>query len=139
MSDHPLYIALVWHMHQPFYRDLRTGEIALPWVRLHAARDYLHMAEVLARHPDVHVTINMVPSLTEQMLAWAAGREADILVHLAEKDAWTLPEKRTILNLCYSVSWDKIIRRYPRYSELLDRRPQALADPDAFSGLTTAT
>jgi len=133
MPDHPLYIAFIWHMHQPFYRDMLTGEIALPWVRLHAAKDYLHMAEVLARHPGVHVTINAVPSLVEQILAWAAEKEADILVTLAERETWSDAEKRTILSLCYSVNWAKIIRRYPRYSSLLDRRPQAQADLSAFT------
>ncbi len=130
---HPLSVAIVWHMHQPFYRDLRTGQIPLPWVRLHAAKDYLHMAEALARHPAMHVTINMVPSLTEQMLAWAEGREADDLALLAEQETWSLTDKRMIVGLCFSISWDNVIRRYRRYAELLDRRPQALADPAAFS------
>ena len=130
---HPLYVAIVWHMHQPHYRDMRTGEIVLPWVRLHAAKDYLHMAELLADYPAVHLTINMVPSLTEQMLAWAEGREADRLVRLAEQEEWSTAEKRAILSLAYSISWDNVIRRYSRYAELLDRRPQALADPEAFS------
>jgi alpha-amylase/alpha-mannosidase (GH57 family) len=133
MPDHPLYVAIVWHMHQPHYRDMRTGEISLPWVRLHAAKDYLHMAEVLAGHPDVHVTINMVPSLVEQMLAWADGVEMDQLAILAEQERWSDAERRVILNLAFSVSWDKVIRRYPRYAELLERRPQALSDPQAFS------
>jgi len=130
---HPLYVAILWHMHQPFYRDMRTGEIPLPWMRLHAVKDYLRMAETLANYPDVHLTINMAPSLTDQLLAWAEGREADELARLAEQEEWTGAEKRTILNLAYSINWDKVIRRYGRYSELLDRRPQALADPEAFS------
>ena len=133
MPNHPLAVALVWHMHQPFYRDLRKGQIPLPWVRLHAAKDYLHMAEALARHPAMHVTINMVPSLTEQMLTWVEGQEADDLVLLAEQETWSPADKRAILGLCFSISWDKIIRRYPRYAGLLERRPQALADPAAFS------
>ncbi len=133
MSNHPLHVALIWHMHQPFYRDLRTGEIPMPWVRLHGAKDYLHMAEVLARHPAMHLTINIVPSLAEQEQAWAEGREADDLVRLAEQTSWSLADKRAILGLCFSVNWNNIIRRYPRYAELLERRPQALADPNAFS------
>ncbi len=130
---HPLYVALVWHMHQPFYRDLRTGDIPLPWVRLHAAKDYLRMGEALAKHPQVHATINLVPSLTDQMLAWARGQEADLLARLGEKASWTREEKQSILNLAFSVSWDKVIRRHPRYAGLLERRPQALANPDVFS------
>ncbi len=129
----PLYVAIVWHMHQPYYKDLRTGDIPLPWVRLHAAKDYLHMAEVLAAHPQVHLTINMVPSLVEQMLDWAEGREMDILAQIAEMDTWNDDHRRFILSLCYSVCWDKIIRRYPRYVELLNRRPAALATPSAFT------
>jgi alpha-amylase/alpha-mannosidase (GH57 family) len=133
MADHPLYVALIWHMHQPFYRDMLDGTISLPWVRLHAAKDYLHMGQVLVAHRSVHLTFNMVPSLTEQMLAWANGQESDELAQLAGRTDWTEDEKRTILNLAFSINWDNIIRRYPRYSELLDRRPAALAEPDAFS------
>ena len=91
------------------------------------------MGEVLARHPGVHLTINMVPSLVEQMLAWAEGRAGRRPGSLAEQESWSDADRRFILNLCFSVNWDKIIRRYPRYAELLDRRPAALADPAAFS------
>ena len=134
MPDHPLYVAILWHMHQPYYRDLRrAGQIDLPWVRLHAAKDYLHMAEVLARFPAVHLTINMVPSLVEQMVAWAAGHESDRLVALAERDQRTDEDKRFILSLAFSISWDRVIRKRPRYAELLDRRAEALLEPGRFS------
>lgn len=129
----PLYVAIVWHMHQPYYKDLRTGQIPLPWVRLHAAKDYLHMAEVLAKHPEVHLTINAVPSLVEQMLDWAEGREMDTLAQVAEMDSWNDDHRRFMLSLCFSVNWDKVIRRHPRYAELLNRRPAALATPSAFT------
>jgi len=129
----PLYVAIVWHMHQPYYKDLRTGDIPLPWVRLHAAKDYLHMAEVLAKHPQVHLTINLVPSLVEQMLDWAEGREKDTLAQVAEMETWDDDHRRFMLSLCFSISWDKIIRRHPRYAELLNRRPAALAAPAAFT------
>jgi alpha-amylase/alpha-mannosidase (GH57 family) len=35
----PLHVALVWHMHQPYYRDDRTGRFVLPWARLRASKD----------------------------------------------------------------------------------------------------
>jgi alpha-amylase/alpha-mannosidase (GH57 family) len=134
MSEHPLYVALIWHMHQPLYRNLRRpGEITLPWVRLHTAKDYLHMAEVLARYPAVHMTINMVPVLIEQIVAWAEGHASDRLAKIAEQDDLSEDDKHLILNLAFSINWDRVIRRYPRYAELLERRPQALADPNTFS------
>ena len=44
-------VALLWHMHQPYYQDLATGEHILPWVRLHALKDYYGMAAVLREFP----------------------------------------------------------------------------------------
>ena len=40
-------LLLLWHMHQPFYKDLVTGEYRLPWVRLHALKDYYGMVKLL--------------------------------------------------------------------------------------------
>jgi len=33
-------VAILWHMHQPYYEDLVTREHIRPWVRLHALKDY---------------------------------------------------------------------------------------------------
>ena len=38
-------------MHQPFYQDLATGEHVLPWVRLHAIKDYWGMVALLREFP----------------------------------------------------------------------------------------
>ncbi len=122
---HPLYVALIWHMHQPYYKDGQTGEYLLPWVRLHAVKDYLHMAEVLARHPDVHVTMNVVPSLLEQLVEYADGRALDRIQALSLREGWTPEEKAYLLANCFSIHWDNIIRRYPRYWQLLQLRQQA--------------
>jgi alpha-amylase/alpha-mannosidase (GH57 family) len=67
MPRRSLAVALVWHMHQPWYRDDVAGQFVLPWVRRRAAKDYLHMLQVLERHPAMRVTINMVPSLLAQL------------------------------------------------------------------------
>jgi len=54
-------VALLWHMHQPFYQDLVTGEHFLPWVRLHALKDYWGMVALLTEFPSVKATFNLVP------------------------------------------------------------------------------
>jgi alpha-amylase/alpha-mannosidase (GH57 family) len=77
MPAPPLGVAVVWHMHQPWYRDDVAGQFVLPWVRRRATKDYLHMLRILDRHPQVRVTMNMVPSLLAQLEIYAAGDASD--------------------------------------------------------------
>jgi alpha-amylase/alpha-mannosidase (GH57 family) len=90
-----LHVALVWHMHQPWYRDDVAGAFVLPWVRRRAAKDYLHMLQVLERHPEMRVTVNMVPALLEQLEIYAAGdsRDADRELCLRDADELTAAER----------------------------------------------
>jgi alpha-amylase/alpha-mannosidase (GH57 family) len=129
--SHPLYVAFVWHLHQPYYRNGQSGEYVLPWVRLHAVKDYLHIAEVLADHPQVHVTFNVVPSLVEQMVAYASGQAADPIQILAVQEDWTPDQKAYLLANCFSINADRIVRRHPPYWQLLQLRPQVQNDPSS--------
>ena len=63
-------LALCWHMHQPYYRDELHGHYRLPWVYLHAMKDYSDMAWHLEQHPDMKVTVNFAPVLLEQLIAF---------------------------------------------------------------------
>jgi alpha-amylase/alpha-mannosidase (GH57 family) len=70
-------LVFLWHHHQPDYRRPRDGRAMLPWVRLHATKDYLDMALHLERHPGLKSTFNFAPSLLEQMdHALAGGSDA---------------------------------------------------------------
>src|SRR5207342_3692938 len=80
-------VAILWHMHQPFYEDLVTGEHILPWVRLHAIKDYYGMVALLREFPDVKVTFNLVPSLLVQLDAFARDRARDRTLELSVKPA----------------------------------------------------
>ena len=44
MSKKRLKLVLCWHMHQPWYREHLNGDYRLPWVYLHALKDYSDMA-----------------------------------------------------------------------------------------------
>ena len=59
-----LRVVLLWHQHQPFYKDLWTGQYKLPWTRLHALKDYAGMVEILGEFPAIHQTFNLVPTLS---------------------------------------------------------------------------
>ncbi len=131
--NYPLYVAFVWHMHQPDYRIPAQNRYFLPWVRMHAVKDYLHVLEVLRQYPDIKATFNYVPVLVEQLERYVRGEASDLMMDLGRQDGWSAAEKQQILNLGYSINWDRIARRYPRYSELIDRRQAALQDGNSFS------
>src|SRR5215510_294676 len=80
-------VALLWHMHQPYYEDLVTREHILPWVRLHALKDYYGMAALVREFPSLKVTFNLVPSLLVQLEAFAADRARDRYLDLGLKPA----------------------------------------------------
>jgi len=117
-------VAILWHMHQPFYEDLTTGEHILPWVRLHALKDYYGMVALLNEFPRVKVTFNLVPSLLVQLEAFAAGRARDQYLELSLKPAVDLQpaDVEFILDNFFHAQRQRMIDGYPRYSELLARR-----------------
>jgi alpha-amylase/alpha-mannosidase (GH57 family) len=117
-------VAILWHMHQPFYEDLLTGEHLLPWVRLHALKDYYGMVALTREFPDVRMTFNLVPSLLVQLEAFAAGRAQDRDLELTLKPAEALDEREIefILETFFHAQQQRMIDVYPRYRELLARR-----------------
>jgi alpha-amylase/alpha-mannosidase (GH57 family) len=117
-------VAILWHMHQPYYEDLVTREHILPWVRLHALKDYYGMVALLDEFPGVRLTFNLVPSLLVQLEAFAAGRARDRYLELGLKaaDALTGDERVFILQNFFHAQRQRMIDIYPRYAELLARR-----------------
>ncbi len=62
-----LPVVLLWHMHQPQYRDAFTGEYVQPWTVLHAIKDYADMAAHLEENPAARAVVNFTPVLLEQL------------------------------------------------------------------------
>jgi alpha-amylase/alpha-mannosidase (GH57 family) len=124
MSKRPLCVAFLWHMHQPDYRKTQTGEIYLPWTRFHAIKDYYDMGALAERGGNVHLTINLVPSLIDQLEAYASGTADEIQSVLTLRDASSLnnEEKAFLLRTFFQLSPAHMLFPYPRYKELLDRR-----------------
>src|SRR5437762_398148 len=48
------YVMLLWHMHQPFYKDLAEDVYTMPWVRLHALKDYFGMVAIQEKLRGAH-------------------------------------------------------------------------------------
>src|SRR4051812_32430422 len=117
-------VAILWHMHQPYYEDLVTHEHILPWARLHALKDYYGMVKLLDEFPDVRMTFNLVPSLLVQIEAFAAGRAHDEYLELGLKPAaeLTAGEIGFIVANFFHAQRARMIDLYPRYRELLAKR-----------------
>jgi alpha-amylase/alpha-mannosidase (GH57 family) len=125
-------VAILWHMHQPFYEDLITGEHILPWVRLHALKDYYGMVAILREFPGVRMTFNLVPSLLVQIEAFAANRARDRNLELTLKPASELNEGDVdfIIENFFHAQRQRMIDVYPRYAELLAKRGGAATPGD---------
>jgi alpha-amylase/alpha-mannosidase (GH57 family) len=120
-------------MHQPYYGDHITGQYTLPWVRLHAAKDYVHMAELVREFPDIHLTFNYVPSLVEQLEDYADGRARDVWSELSGKETLSASDKEFMLEHFFSVNQGRAIKPHHRYWQLLQLRDQARDAPDLLS------
>jgi len=116
-------LVLLWHMHQPFYKDMVTGEYRLPWVRLHALKDYYGMVKLSEEFPGAHQTFNLVPSLITQIQDYVSGDAHDPFLDLVSKPAieLTASERHFALQYLFQANPVNMIGRYPRYRELWER------------------
>ena len=116
-------VVVLWHQHQPYYKDLVTGQYRLPWTRLHALKDYYGMVKLLEEFPNVHQTFNLVPSLIQQIEDYVSGEAQDPFLRVAAKPArdLTLEERRFALQYLFQAHPTNVIGRYPRYAELFEK------------------
>ncbi len=132
-TDGPkIRLVLLWHMHQPFYKDMVNGEYRLPWVRLHALKDYYGMVKLLDEFPDVHQNFNLVPSLVAQIQDYVRGDAHDPFFELIAKPAsdLTLAERQFALQYLFQANPVNVIGRYPRYRELWERYRATVDRPE---------
>jgi alpha-amylase/alpha-mannosidase (GH57 family) len=128
-------VAFVWHMHQPFYVDGSTGVHVLPWVRLHALKDYWGMVALAREFPDLRLTFNLVPSLLEQVEAYARGEARDPHLELGLRPAGDLTpdEAAFCVNEFFHAQYERMIAPHTRYAELHARRREMRAGGPDFT------
>lgn len=131
-----LDLVFLWHMHQPDYRDhgaataggvAAGGEFVLPWVYLHAMKDYVDMAAHLERHPQIRCVVNFVPVLLDQIedyaQQFASGRFRDPLLRmLATPDLEHISEadRSLLLGTCFRSNHVTMLAPFPHYQRLHD-------------------
>jgi alpha-amylase/alpha-mannosidase (GH57 family) len=140
-------LAIIWHQHQPLYRDLLAparGSIRMPWVRLHAIRDYFSMARIVSEHPGVHLTINWSPSVLLQIDEYLERGATDTAWELSRVPAERLDgeQKEALLSTFFDADWHNQIFPHRRYRALFERRreggsfaPQDLRDLQVWFNL----
>lgn len=125
-----LRLAILWHMHQPCYRNPYSGRFDLPWLRLHALKDYFGMAALLEEFPALRLTFNLVPSLLAGLEQYLAGA-VDPFVEAFRKPAEELApdEVQFLVRHFFSIHHDTHIRPYRRYEHLYRRKMERLSGP----------
>ena len=129
MSD-KLKLVLCWHMHQPEYRDMQTGEFKLPWTYLHVIKDYVDMVAHLEAHPQAKAVVNFAPILLEQIEDYSnqvngylhdrIAIKDPLLAALVDPSVSSDPEKRLkLLHDCKKANRDRQINRYPAIRKLI--------------------
>ncbi len=142
MSFEPrVKVVFCWHMHQPDYRDITTGEYILPWTYLHATKDYVDMAAHLEAHPKARAVVNFAPILLDQLQDYADQISAyldagspisdSLLTALVSDD---LPEPgndefMALVQKCLRANRERIINRFAPYAYLADMVERARQEP----------
>jgi alpha-amylase/alpha-mannosidase (GH57 family) len=121
----PVRLVLCWHMHQPDFREGPGGRFRLPWVYLHAVKDYADMAAHLERHPGVRAVVNFVPVLLDQIEDYVAAFDAGdirdpLLEALVQPDMGAIDasEREFLLDRCFRANHAKMIEPFPAYLRL---------------------
>ncbi len=120
-------LVFLWHMHQPDYRDYASGDFLLPWVYLHAIKDYTDMACHLEQHPKIKAVVNFVPILLDQLedyeQQFSSGNIRDPLLRLLARENLndvSEAERDLIIASCFRSDHNKMIAPYPFYKRLSD-------------------
>ncbi|MBD2691719.1 glycoside hydrolase [Anabaena catenula] len=131
--SHPLYVAFIWHQHQPLYKSPgSSGSVSdsqhyrLPWVRLHGTKDYLDLILLLEKYPKLHQTVNLVPSLILQLEDYIAGTALDpyLTASLTPVEKLTTEQREFIVQHFFDANHHTLIDPHPRYAELYYQRQE---------------
>ncbi len=129
-------VAILWHMHQPDYREPHSNRLAMPWVRLHALKDYLDMPLNAGAFENVHVTFNLVPSLLDQLKLYTeGGSDSHLDLSRAPVEVLSSEQKLELLESFFAANPAQMINPFPRYRELYRKYNSGRSDRGALVSL----
>lgn len=119
-------------MHQPHYRDGLDGVYRLPWVYLHAIKDYSDMIWHLEKCPQAKVVVNFAPVLLEQLDDYAeqmrdwlnnATPMQDPLLNLVAGEtpiSLAVKDREEVVSACLRAHAPTMIDVLPHFRSLID-------------------
>ncbi len=123
-AEQKIYLALVWHYHQPWYYSVDESYFTLPWVRMHSVGNYYKMAYILSKYPDVKGTFTFSGSLLEMLVDYVENGKMDIRQNISWKIVNGTVNKTEVFSMLrtpggfFDINWNRIVNVIPRFSQL---------------------
>ena len=148
MPAERLRVVLLWHMHQPMYREPVGGQYLVPWTYLHGIKDYSDMAAHLESRPDAAVVVNFSPVLLEQLQDYCAQLEAflagrgelrdPLLAALAAETPPTEAKtRRQLVESCLMLQRQRMVEPFEPFRQLAEMADWILGRPAAAEYIDT--
>ncbi len=143
MSANKLKVVLLWHMHQPDYRDAISGEYLQPWTYLHGIKDYVDMAALLEANPAARAVVNFSPTLLQQLGDYTEQIEGyrnsgtmlrDPLLAALVSDLAVFDDikKVELIKRCLRANAKRMIRRFATYHHLTELANLLIKHPSSL-------
>ena len=125
-----LSIAFYWHMHQPVYQLSPEGDYLMPWVRLHAVKDYLDMANIVKKFKNIKLNFNISPVLLNGFENYGEKNLHDLHSRftVSNIEDFTTDDKNFILNNFFDSNYQSMILKYPEYRRLYQKYQESGSD-----------
>ncbi len=116
-----LSIAFYWHMHQPVYQLTTRGDFLMPWVRLHAVKDYLDMVTIIDKFKKIKLNFNLVPILLDALIDYGEKGLHDIHSRITITKNFTDDDKEFIINNFFDANYHSMILPNQEYNRLYQK------------------
>jgi alpha-amylase/alpha-mannosidase (GH57 family) len=116
-----LSIAFYWHMHQPVYQLTPQGDYLMPWVRLHAVKDYLDMVTIVSKFKNLKLNFNLVPVLLDALIDYGEKGLHDIHSRITITKNLTADDKEFVINNFFDANYHSMILPNPEYNRLYQK------------------
>ena len=129
-----LSIAFYWHMHQPVYQLTPQGDYIMPWVRLHAVKDYLDMMMWVEKFDNLKLNFNYVPVLLDSLIDYENGaHDIHSRITVTPVEQLSQEDKIFIINNFFDANYQTMILPNKQYHNLYKKYQQNIENTNIFT------